>query len=147
MNIKAKIVNEEYVKENKKIIENISYLLNDIKKEKNVNSSDLNSCELSSAKIKKKYKKTINEAFTKIIENFDELFDVAYIIIEDFNITPENFIMCLDNDNRQKLRNYAENNFNIRYWKEKERERNEKKNKKKYSEYSDSENLLSLFKR
>jgi hypothetical protein len=77
--------------------------------------------ENTPVKLRKKYRKEINELFTKKSKGCEDLFSLSYIIIHEFNINPESFIMCLDQENRKKLRTYAINNYNTEYHLRKEK--------------------------
>jgi hypothetical protein len=111
-----------------------------------VAEDEVESRNLSSAKIKKKYKNVIDKLFTKTSEDAEELFNLSYGIIDKFNISPESFVMCLNRQNRQKLRGFASNNCNANYYQKKEYERTLKRQKKKSINVNGYENIRDLFK-
>jgi len=87
--------------------------------------------ENTPVKLRKKYRKEINELFELKSMNCQDLFSLAFLIINEFNINPESFIMCLSRNNREKLKNYAHNNYDTTYLRKKEKIIvNEKREKK-----------------
>jgi ribosomal protein S13 len=52
------------------------------------------------------------------------IYGLSYLLIQEFNINPESFMMCLDVENRKKLRNYAITNYNTDYYLRKEKKIN-----------------------
>lgn len=98
--------------------------------------------ENTPVRLRKKYRDTINDLFTEKCLTCDDLFGLAFLLINQFNINPESFIMCLDKENKHKLRTYASNKFNTSYHKKKEKE---KKNKGKETYGTETVNIKRLF--
>ena len=88
-------------------------------------------------KIRKKYRKEINDLFELKSMSCQDLFSLAFLIISEFNINPESFIMCLSKDNREKLKNYASNTFDTTYLRKKEKMKKIEKIKKKGKKVED----------
>lgn len=112
-------------KDNKEYLDEVTEAINSIKT-KEISKNGLKEIEekkISASKIKIKYRKLIDDSFTEVSTRYDKLFDVAKIIIDEYNLTPEGFIMCLNDENKQKLKNYADNHFHTNYYKQKEKER------------------------
>jgi hypothetical protein len=102
--------------------------------------------ENTPVKLRKKYRKEINELFTLKSMSCQDLFSLAFLIISEFNINPESFFMCLSQENRVKLRNYANNNFDTSYHIKKEKiKKMEKKKKKGKKIDEDAINMRELF--
>ena len=116
------IYNDQILKALKEIIDENNIVIDEF---------EIESRELSSTKIKKKYKHVIDKLFTRTSDEIEELFLLSYGIIDKFNLTPENFVMCLNKKNRLKLRDFADTVKNTTYYKKKETERTEKRRKNK----------------
>jgi hypothetical protein len=102
--------------------------------------------ENTPVKLRKKYRKEIDELFSLRATTCQDLFSLAFLIINEFNINPESFFMCLSNENRTKLRNYACNNYNTSYHRRKEKiKMSEKKIKKGKCMDDDAISMESLF--
>jgi hypothetical protein len=102
--------------------------------------------ENTPVKLRKKYRREINELFSLKSTACQDLFSLAFLIINEFNINPESFFMCLSNENRTKLRNYANNNFDTSYHIKKEKlKKIEKKIKKGKKVDGDAINMRELF--
>ena len=135
-------------KEKKIFLEGISELISSIK-EKEIGKRGLKEIDqqkLSASKIKIKYRKVIDDSFTLATKNYDKLFDVAKIIITEYNITPEGFVMCLNNENKLKLKNYADNHYCTEYYKQKEKERFIRRRDKKGKKTEELDEISKFFK-
>ena len=71
--------------------------------------------ENTPVRLRKKYRSQINDLFEEKAGTCEDLFSLSYILIQQFNINPESFLMCLEPESRIKLRNYALNKYNTDY--------------------------------
>jgi hypothetical protein len=102
--------------------------------------------ENTPVKLRKKYRKEIDSLFTTKSMTCQDLFSLAFLIISEFNINPESFFMCLSKENRVKLRNYANNNFDTSYHLKKEKMKKlEKRIKKGKSIDEEAIDMRDLF--
>ena len=96
--------------------------------------------------IRAEAEKTFNKLFDSMMEEYsDRVFDVLYVMMDCFNITEIKAIRYLNKDNKEKVRNYAKNNYNTYYFENMEKEKKREKLEKKGKKLIEHENITELF--
>lgn len=71
-------------------------------------------------------------AFNKIFENMllhhsHEVFKIIWVMVDEFNVSEEKILRYLNDENKEKVRNFAMNNYETYYYELKEEEQEKEK--------------------
>lgn len=103
-------------------------------------------CKLTNKDVRNEFLDAINKVFSSMAYNYsDRLFDVIYVMMEEFKVNECKLIRYLNNENLSKLRNYAKNNYETRYWEVKEKEKNDTKLEKLGKSFEIRATISDLF--
>ena len=87
---------------------------------------------LTNKEVRKEFLAAVNKVFADMSEDFgDRLFDVIYVMMEEFEVNESKLVRYLDKDNMSKLRSFAVNNYETTYWETKEKKKKDDKSEKK----------------
>jgi hypothetical protein len=108
--------------------------------------NDKHECSLTNKEVRKEFMSGINKIFSSMSEIYGErLFDVMYVIMEEFKISENKLVRYLDKDNLSKLRSYAVNNYETGYWEKKEKARKDDKLQRHGKAHRIRDNISDLF--
>lgn len=102
--------------------------------------------DLNNKAVRKEFLDAINKVFTNMSDSFgDRLFDVIYVMMEEFKISENKLVRYLDKDNLSKLRSFAVNNYETKYWETKEKQKKDDKLQRHGKSHKVREDINDLF--
>jgi hypothetical protein len=108
--------------------------------------NDRYDCKLTNKGVRKEFLASINKVFANMSDSFgDRLFDVIYVMMEEFKISENKLVRYLDRDNMSKLRNFAVNHYETGYWETKEKEKKDNKLERHGKGFRIRTNISELF--
>lgn len=114
----------------------------EIRKEINENYN----CSLTNKEVRKEFLDAINKVFSSMLEDYsDRVFDVIYVMMEEFKVNESKLIRYLNDENMTVLRNFAKNNYETRYWEVKEKEKKDAKFEKMGKKFEIRDSIFDLF--
>jgi len=108
--------------------------------------NDKFSSDTTALQIRTEFEIAFNKLFDSMLEEYSHrVFDIIYVMMDCFNINETKAIRYLNDDNREKVRNFASNNFNTHYYEKCEQKRLKKKADKKGKIFYIHEDARDLF--
>ena len=96
--------------------------------------------------IRSEFEVTFNKLFDSMLEEYsDRIFDVIYVMMDCFNINEIKAFRYLSKTNKEKVRNFAKNNYNTFYYETKEKMKQKAKAEKKGKIFYEYDSIDDLF--
>jgi hypothetical protein len=79
--------------------------------------------DFTSTEIRSECEEAFNKIFNKMLAIYpNRIFDIIYILMDEFNISESKAVRCLNKENREIVRNFAISTYHTGYYQKKERE-------------------------
>lgn len=103
-------------------------------------------CDLSAIQVRSEFEIAYNKLFENLLQSHShEMFKIIYVLMDCFNISEVKAVRYLSKDNKEKIRAFAINNCNTKYYQQIEKNIKKEKLEKKGITFFEHDDIGGLF--
>jgi hypothetical protein len=108
--------------------------------------NEVHSCDMTALEVRSEFELAYNKIFDNMMVDYsDKIFDVLYVLMEEFNIDEIKAVRYLNEKNKDMVRNFAISTCNTFYYETKEKQQQKEKALEKGKVYHEHVDIRDLF--